>query len=42
MSKERELLFRWYKGAQDAMVSLLHNTDAISLVGVTPIPTSFA
>jgi hypothetical protein len=27
---------------QDVMGSLLHNTDAISLVGVTPIPTSFA
>jgi len=27
---------------QDVMGSLLHNTDAISLVGVTPIPTSLA
>ena len=27
---------------QDVMGSLLHNTDAISLVGVLPIPTSFA
>ncbi len=27
---------------QDVMGSLLHNTDTLSLVGVTPIPTSFA
>jgi len=27
---------------QDVMGSMLHNTDALSLVGVAPIPTSFA